>query len=428
MKNLLYAQSGGATSVINVTAKSLIETAQQHPDKIAKIYASDSGITGVLNEELFDITHSSQPDLGSITNVPGAFFGTCRYRLKDPKEDSREYQRIYEVLKAHNIGYFFYNGGNDSQDTSNKIANWCHQRGLDVHCLGIPKTVDNDLPHTDNCPGFGSVAKFLAVSLAEVSADLRSICKSSTKVFILETMGRDTGWLAGSTSLIKKREEDPPHMILLPEYPFRAADFLAKVDEYVKRLGYCIIVASEGIKDDKGDYLSASRISMDDFGHYQLGGTAPVIAALIKQKLGYKYHWAVPDYMQRAAKHLVSKVDYEQAAAVGKKGVEFALEGERSIMVTIERISSSPYKWQVGKVPLHLVANQQKNLPDEFCQPSKYSLNEAARNYYLPLIQGEVYPEYCDGLVRPASLAKKLVSPKLPQFNLMTKPLVNIGL
>lgn len=418
MKNLLYAQSGGATSVINVTAKALIETAQKHPDKIAKIYASDSGITGVLTEELFDITHSSPQDLTSITNVPGAFFGTCRYQLKDLKDDNSEYQRIYEVFKAHNIGYFFYNGGNDSQDTSNKIANWCRRKGLDVCCLGIPKTVDNDLPYTDNCPGFGSVAKFLAVSLAEVSADLISICKSSTKVFILETMGRDTGWLAGSTSLIKKKEEDPPHFILLPEHPFRAADFLAKVDLCVKRLGYCIIVTSEGLKDEKGDYLSASRVSMDDFGHYQLGGTAPVIAALIKKELNHKYHWAVPDYIQRAAKHLVSKVDYEQAAAVGQKGVEFALNGEKSVMVTIERVSSSPYQWKVGKTPLHLVANQQKNVPAEFFQPGNYSLNEEARSYYLPLIQGEVYPEYHQGLIRPASLIKHSVPPQLPRFSL----------
>ena len=416
-KNVLYAQSGGATSVINVTAKSLIRTAQQYPNKIERIYASDSGITGVLTENLFDVTASTPQELDSITNVPGAFFGTCRYKLQDPRADEREFQRIYEVFKNHNIGYFFYNGGNDSQDTSYKIADWCRNKGMEVRCLGIPKTIDNDLPHTDNCPGFGSVAKFLAVTLFEISADLISICSSSTKVFVLETMGRDTGWLAGATSLIKRRKEDPPHLILLPEYPLRRKDFLNQVDQYVKQLGYCVVVVSEGVKNEAGDYLSASNVVIDDFGHHQLGGTAPVLAGLIKKELGYKYHWAVPDYMQRAAKHLVSRVDYEQAAAVGEKGVQYAMEGESSIMTSIERLNSSPYKWKVGKVPLQVVANKQKNLPPEFINPAEYSLTAAARDYYLPLIQGEVYPQYEQGLIPPASLIKRRVARKLADFS-----------
>ena len=416
-KNILYAQSGGATSVINVTAKALIKAAQQYPDKIERIYASDGGITGVLTENLFDVTDSSAAELDSITNVPGAFFGTCRYKLQDPHKDEREFQRIYEVFKNHNIGYFFYNGGNDSQDTSHKISDWCRGKGMEVRCLGIPKTIDNDLAHTDNCPGFGSVAKFLAVSLFEISADLISICSSSTKVFVLETMGRDTGWLAGATSLIKRRKEDPPHLILLPEYPLRKRDLLNKVNQYVKRLGYCVIVASEGLRDETGDYLSASNVVIDDFGHHQLGGAAPILAGMIKKELGYKYHWAVPDYMQRAAKHLVSRVDYEQAAAVGEQGVHYAVAGEDSIMTCIERLHSTPYKWRVGKVPLQAVANKQKRLPAEFINPAEYSLTAAAREYYLPLIQGEVYPKYEQGLIPPASLIKRPVARTLADFS-----------
>ena len=404
MKNLIYAQSGGATAVINVTAQSLISTAQQYPDKINKIYASDRGITGILEESIFDLSAATDEELGSITNVPGAFFGTCRYKLKDPQEDDREYQRIYDLFKAHNIGYFFYNGGNDSQDTSHKIAQWCQEKGMDIRCLGIPKTIDNDLVMTDSCPGFGSVAKYLAVSLAEVSADLRSICSSSTKVFIMETMGRDTGWIAGATSLIKKNPEDPPHIILLPEYPLREKHFLALVDKTVKKIGYCIIVISEGLKKENGDYLSASAVVRDDFGHQQLGGTAPILANIIKRNLGYKYHWAVPDYMQRAAKHLVSQVDYDLARAVGEYGIHYAMAGQKSVMSCVERKSDSPFRWKIGTVTLEKVANQKKSVPPDFFDTERYLMTEAARNYYLPLIQGEVYPEYEKGL-KPSRLS-----------------------
>lgn len=416
-KNLIYAQSGGATTVINVTAQGLIAAAQQYPDKIGKIYASDRGITGVLEESLFDVSSSTPAELNSITNVPGAFFGTCRYQLQDPQKDEREFQRIYELFKAHNIGYFFYNGGNDSQDTSHKIAQWCQAKGLDLCCLGIPKTIDNDLPYTDTCPGFGSVAKFLAVSLAEISADLRSICSSSTKVFILETMGRDSGWIAGATSLIKQKSADPPHLILLPEHPLEPKHFLATVDKWVKNIGYCVIVVSEGLRRENGDYFSVSSVLMDDFGHRQLGGTAPVLASMIKEHLGYKYHWAVPDYMQRAAKHLVSQVDYDQALAVGEQGVHYAMEGRKSIMIAIKRVSSFPYKWDIDTVPLKKVANQLKNVPTDFFNPVDYSMTAAARSYYLPLIQGEVYPQYEQGLTRPASLIKRPITAKLEPFS-----------
>ena len=416
-KNIIYAQSGGATSVINVTAQALISTAQKHPNKIGKIYASDRGITGILEESFFDVTACTSQELESIANVPGAFFGTCRYKLKDPNKDDREYQRIFEIFKAYDIGYFFYNGGNDSQDTSHKIAKWCHDKGLDIHCLGIPKTIDNDLAHTDTCPGFGSVAKFLAVSLAEISADLRSICGSSTKVFILETMGRNAGWIAGATSLIKQRAEDPPHLILVPEHPLETKHFLSTVDKCVKNVGYCVIVASEGLKREDGNYLSASGVVVDDFGHHQLGGTAPVLANMIKQHLGYKYHWAVPDYMQRAARHLVSQVDYEQAHAVGEYGVRYAMEGLKGVMTTVQRVSSFPYKWEIGTADLKKVANTQRTLPDDYMDAAHYAMTAAARDYYLPLIQGESYPHYEQGLTRAASLTKKPIKPRLAPFS-----------
>lgn len=415
-KNLIYAQSGGATAVINVTACSLILEAQKHPDKIGKIYAANGGITGILQEKIFDLSKASRKEVSSIANEPGAFFGTCRYKLKDPKEDDSQYKRIFEILKAHNIGYFFYNGGNDSQDTTNRIAKWCADNGLVVKCLGIPKTVDNDLALTDSCPGFGSVAKYIAVSTAEINADLISICGSSTKVFVLETMGRDAGWIAAAAGLIKQHEKDAPHILLLPEIPLNRQEFLARVKFCVENIGYCFIVASEGVRDENKEYLAASSAVIDSFGHKQLGGVAPILTEMIKKEFGYKYHWAVPDYMQRASKHLVSTADYKQAAAVGKEAITLALRGNSSVMVSIERLSNSPYKWQVGAVPLNKVANAVKPLPHSFVNANNYSLSDAARAYYTPLIEGEVYPDYKRGLLQKAFLPKKEIAKKLPEF------------
>ena len=417
-KNLIYAQSGGATAVINVTARALILEAQKHPEKIGKIYVANGGITGVLQEKIFDVTGASEEDVNSIANEPGAFFGTCRYKLTDPSENDFQYRRLFDVFKAHNIGYFFYNGGNDSQDTTNRIAQWCAEHGHNVQCLGIPKTVDNDLVHTDSCPGFGSVAKYIAVSTAEVNADLLSICGSSTKVFIMETMGRDAGWITASAGLIKRQEEDAPHILLLPEIPLKRKDFLARVKHCVENIGCCVIVASEGLRDENNEYLAASSVVIDSFGHQQLGGVAPILAGIVKQELGYKYHWAVPDYMQRAAKHLVSAMDYEQAQAVGKAAVTFALQGKNAVMSCIERISDSPYKWKVGYVPLNKVANAVKAMPRSFISDDGYSLTDEARAYYMPLIEGEVYPSYDRGLLKKASLQKKEIPSKLVKFKI----------
>ena len=412
-KNILYAQSGGATSVINITAIALLSEARKHPRVMKHLYAADGGITGVLNEELYDVTNISERDLLSIANAPGAYFGTCRYKLKEIAEDASEYQRIYEIFKAHAIGYFFYNGGNDSQDTSAKIAKYCAQRGLEVCCIGIPKTIDNDLTHTDTSPGFGSAAKYLAVSLSEASADLISICGTSTKVFILEAMGRDTGWLAGSGILLKNEPTDYPHITLVPERPFVEEAFLKQVDTWVKELGYCVIVTSEGIRDANGDYLQASRTVIDKFGHQQLGGVGIYLAHRIKEKLNYKYQLAIPSYMQRAAKHLISVVDHEMAQQVGEQALRFALQGKRSIMVTIERLSNVPFRWRVGEVALERVANHKKPLPSNFLGEDGFTLSEEARAYYLPLVRGERYPTYKDGLPAKPTLIKQRLKKKL---------------
>lgn len=418
MKNLIYAQSGGATAVINVTARALIEEARKHPQQIGSIYAANGGITGILTEKIFDITDASDEDIWSIENEPGAFFGTCRYKLDDPNKNDTQYRRLFEIFRAHNIGYFFYNGGNDSQDTTNRIAEWCRGNGHDVQCIGIPKTVDNDLTGTDSCPGFGSVAKYIAISIAEVSADLISICGSSTKAFVLETMGRDAGWIAGSAGLIKKKESDPPHLVLLPEVAFDKQKFLDKVKTCVEGYGYCVIVASEGIKDTNGEYITASHAVIDSFGHHQLGGVAPILAETIKQELDYKYHWAVPDYMQRACKHLVSEVDYLQAEAVGREGIKAAMAGKSEVMVGIKRISDAPYKWNIDTVPLTEVANKVKRIPASYISKDGLSLSAEAMSYYLPLVQGEKYPKYSNGVLEKASLVKQEIPVKLSPFSL----------
>ena len=417
-KNIIYAQSGGATAVINVTARALIEEARYHPQHIDRIYAANGGITGILTERIFDLTDTGHEDITSIENEPGAFFGTCRFKLDDPDKNPEQYDRIVAIFKEYNIGYFFYNGGNDSQDTTNRIAKWCRKSGLDVQCIGIPKTVDNDLAGTDSCPGFGSVAKYIAISVAEVAADLLSICGSSTKVFVLETMGRDAGWIAASAGLGKKHELDPPQIILLPEVPFNKQSFLERVKYCVEKIGYCIVVASEGIKDQDGQYLTASTVTIDSFGHQQLGGVAPILASITKQELGYKYHWAVPDYLQRAAKHIVSENDYMQAAAVGKQAVELAMEGMRDVMVGLRRISNDPYRWEVCATPLAEVANAIKAMPPSYFDVATSCLTAEGHAYYAPLIDGEKYPKYVNGLMEKSGFIKQEVPQRLPLYQI----------
>ncbi|MDP1574631.1 MAG: 6-phosphofructokinase [Coxiellaceae bacterium] len=406
-KNILYAQSGGPTAVINASACGLIETARKlMPD--AKVFAGKNGIIGVLNDELIDTTLESNEQIALLKHTPASAFGSCRYKLKKIEQDDSEYRQLIEVFKKHDIGYFFYNGGGDSQDTAHKVSQLSEKMGYPMICIGIPKTIDNDLPITDSCPGFGSVAKYVAVSTMEAALDVKSMAASSTKVFILEVMGRHAGWIAAAAGLIKKQAGDPPHLILFPEIAFNEAAFLVEVGAAVDEYGYCVIVASEGIRNEKGEFIQKSGIS-DAFGHAQLGGVAPTLAECIKSNLGYKYHWAVSDYLQRAAAHIASKTDVEQAYALGKAAIEFALKGENSIMLTIKRESTTPYRWSVGTAKLADVANIEAKMPRDFISQNGFGITEKCREHLLPLIQGESYPEYKDGLPVYAKLKNTLV-------------------
>ena len=413
-QNAIYAQSGGVTSVINATASAVIETSRKSK-KINKLYAGKDGIIGILNEELIDTSLENSSDIKKLMHTPGGAFGSCRHKLKDVNQSKREYERLIDVFKAHNIGYFFYNGGGDSQDTSNKIAQYTKDAGFPVTCIGIPKTIDNDLPYTDNCPGFGSVAKYIATSTKEAALDVKSMSKSSTKVFIFEVMGRHAGWLAASPGLAKSKNNSAPHIILLPEVTFNEKLFLKKVKEVVKKEDYCVIVVSEGAKYKNGKFL-ADAGTVDSFGHKQLGGVAPRIADMISNKLGFKYHWAVSDYLQRSARHISSQVDLDHAYAVGKAAVEYASSGENAIMPIIVRKKNKPYSWEVGKVALSKVANIEKKMPRNFISKDGFGITQSCKNYLSPLIQGEAWAPFENGVIQTASLKNKLIKKKLRNF------------
>ncbi len=411
-KNAFYAQSGGVTAVINATACGLIETARQHTDKIGKVYAGRNGIIGALTEELIDTTQESAEDIAALRHTPSGAFGSCRFKLKGLEESRAEYERLIEVFKAHDIGYFFYNGGGDSQDTSHKVSQIGEKMGYPITCVGVPKTVDNDLPITDNCPGFGSVAKYVAVSIREASFDVASMAKTSTKIFVMEVMGRHAGWIAAAGGIAAENEGDAPHIILFPEIVFDEEKFLAKVDHAVKNYGYCSIVVSEGVKNKDGKFLAEAG-GTDAFGHAQLGGVAPVVAQLVKDKLGYKYHWAVADYLQRAARHIASKTDVDQAYALGKAAVELAIAGKNAVMPTVIRTSNNPYKWEIGSADLADVANVEKMMPLEYISEDGFGITESCREYLQPLILGEDYPPYKNGLPQYVVLKNVAVPKKL---------------
>ncbi len=411
-KNAFYAQSGGVTSVINASACGVIETARRHSDRIGNVYAGRNGIIGALLEELIDTGQESDAAIAALRHTPSGAFGSCRYKLKGLDTNLREYERLIEVFKAHDIGYFFYNGGGDSADTCHKISQLSEKMGYPIQAIHIPKTVDNDLPITDNCPGFGSVAKYIAVSTREASFDVRSMAKTSTKVFVLEVMGRHAGWIAAAGGLAADETTELPILILFPEIVFDQERFLARCRESVEKYGYVIVVVSEGAKWPDGRFL-AEQGTRDAFGHAQLGGAAPVVANMVKEALGYKYHWAVADYLQRAARHLASRVDVEQAYAVGKAAVEFALAGENAVMPAILRTSNEPYAWEIGKAPLAEVANVEKMMPPEFISEDGFGITDACREYLLPLIQGEDYPPYVNGLPQYATLQNAPVPKKL---------------
>jgi 6-phosphofructokinase 1 len=414
--NAFYAQSGGVTAVINASAAGVINTAALFPEKIGQVYAGQNGILGALREELIDISRESEASIQGLMTTPSGAFGSCRYKLKGIDENRAEYERLIEVFKAHNIRYFFYNGGGDSADTCQKVSEIGERLGFPLQAIHVPKTIDNDLPFTDNCPGFGSVAKYVALSTREAAFDIASMCATSTKVFILEVMGRHAGWIAGAAGLASRSEAEAPHIILFPEIAFEEERFLAKVKETVEKFGFCVIVASEGTQTADGQLLSGST-SRDAFGHVQLGGLAPKLANIIKQALGYKYHWAVADYLQRAARHIASKTDLEQAYALGEAAVNLAMAGNNALMPTIVRVSDEPYEWKVGTAPLDEVANQEKMMPGSFFSDDGFGITEEARRYFQPLIMGEAYPNYQDGLPHYVTLDRHLAPKKLPPDN-----------
>jgi 6-phosphofructokinase len=414
-RNAFYAQSGGVTAVINASACGVIETARRHRDVIGKVYAGRNGIIGALREELIDTSKESARAIAALRSTPSGAFGSCRHKLKSFDADPREYQRLIEVFKAHDIGYFFYNGGGDSQDTANKVAQLSARLDYPITCIGVPKTVDNDLPFTDTCPGFGSVAKYVAVSIREAALDVASMCETSTKVFVMEVMGRHAGWIAAAAGLAQTTPADAPHVIVFPEIAFDQAAFIRKVDETVKRAGYCAIVVSEGARRADGSFLAEAG-AKDAFGHTQLGGVAPTVAELIRAELGYKFHWAVAVYLQRAARHIASATDVEQAYAVGRAAVEFAVAGKNAVMPIIVRTSTKPYRWTIGEAPLAKVANVEKKMPRSFITRDGFGITQKARNYLAPLITGEDYPRYKNGLPEYVELKNQLVPKKLAPY------------
>jgi 6-phosphofructokinase 1 len=412
LSNAFYAQSGGVTAVINASAAGVIETARKNQNKIGKIYAGKNGIIGALTEDLIDTSKESATAIAALKHTPAGAFGSCRYKLKTLNENRAEYERLIAVFKAHNIGYFFYNGGGDSADTCLKVSKISKELGFPIQAIHIPKTVDNDLPITDCCPGFGSVAKYVAVSMKEASFDVASMAKTSTKVFILEVMGRHAGWIAAAGGLASTTDSPLPIVILFPEITFNRKKFIKKVQEKVKKFGYCSIVVSEGVKGSNGQFLSDQGLK-DAFGHAQLGGVAPVIANLIKEDLGFKYHWSVADYLQRAARHIASQVDVDQAYALGASAVKLAIEGQNAVMPTIERISDHPYKWKLGTARLSRVANIEKKMPKKFISIDGFGITPSCERYLKPLIKGEAYPPYKDGLPKYVTLKNKSVKKKL---------------
>ena len=396
-KNALYAQSGGVTAVINASAAGVMQAARKHSNKIDKLFASQNGILGVIQEELFDTSILSNNDIIKLRNTPGAVFGSCRYKLDDISKNKQKYLRIIDVFSAHNIEYFFYNGGNDSADTCLKVSQIGEELGYPIKAIHIPKTIDNDLVITDNCPGFGSVAKYVSISTLEASYDLKSMFKTSSKVFIMEVMGRNAGWIAASSGIINYHYNVGPHIILFPEITFNEKQFLDKVEITVKDFGYCVVVVSEGIKNEQNKLLSSSAI-IDSFGHSKLGGVANILANMVGENLNYKYHYSVLDYLQRSASHISSRTDVEQAYSVGFMGVEYAVAGMNAVMPYIKRVSQTPYLWDIDNAPLSLIANQEKFMPRDFISQDGYSITDKCYQYLLPLIDKEDYPVYKNGL------------------------------
>ena len=416
VKNAFYAQSGGVTAVINATACGLIQEARRHPERIGKVFAGRDGIIGALTEDLIDTSLESDADIARLRSTPGGAFGSCRYKLKSLDEHRVQYERLIEVFKAHDIGYFFYNGGNDSMDTAWKVSQIAEKMGYPVVCVGVPKTVDNDLPLTDCCPGFGSVAKYVATSIREAGYDVASMARTSTRVFVLEVMGRHAGWITAACGLASEKLGEPPHILLFPEVPFDPERFVARAEECVKQYGYCTVAVSEGLSDISGRLIAESG-TKDAFGHSQLGGVGQVVAELLKEKLGLKYHWALADYLQRSARHQASRTDIEQAFALGVAAVNLALQGKNAMMATINRLADAPYRWEIGHAPLKDVANVERKMPAEFISADGFHITDACRAYLQPLIEGEEPPPYRKGLPDYVRLKNVSITKKLAAFN-----------
>ena len=414
--NIFYAQSGGVTPVINATAAGVIAGYLKNKKVFGKLYIGKNGILGALKEELIDVNNENTKELDLLKYTPGGAFGSCRLKLKDFKKSKKDFDRIYDVFKAHNIRYFLYNGGGDSQDTTNKISKYFSNQKYPLVCLGLPKTIDNDLPVTYTCPGFGSVAKYIATSTLEASLDVMSMSQTSTKVFILEVMGRHSGWLAASSGVIKSNQSDPPHIILFPERKFDKTEFLKKVKNAVSKYSYCVVVASEGIQDKKGKFISDSG-EKDSFGHAQLGGVAPMLSNMIMNNLKLKVHWAVSDYLQRAARHISSSVDVDQAYKLGTESVELAKKNITDVMLTIEKKKSSKFKWSIGTTKLDNVANIEKKLPKNYIKSNGYEITAACKKYISNLIEGESFPIFKNGYPLYAKMKCKLIKKKLRKYS-----------
>jgi 6-phosphofructokinase 1 len=411
-RNAFYAQSGGVTAVINATAAGVIETARAHRDRIGKVLAGRNGIIGALTEDLIDTSKDSAAAIAALKHTPAGAFGSCRYKLKGLDENRAQYERLIEVFRAHDIGYFFYNGGNDSADTCLKVSQLSDRLGYPLIAVHVPKTVDNDLAVTDNCPGFGSVAKYVATSMREAAFDVASMAKTSTKVFVLEVMGRNAGWITAAVGMAEDAATPIPLVLLFPEIAFDEPKFTAAVDANVKRFGYCCVGVSEGLKGADGK-LMAEAGTKDAFGHAQLGGVGPLIAGIVRDRLGYKFHWAVADYLQRAARHIASKTDLDHSYAVGKAAVQLAISGRNAVMPAIIRTSATPYRWKIEAVPLDKVANVEKRLPRDFIAADGLGITQRARAYLAPLMRGEDYPPFKDGVPRYVRLKNVAVPKKL---------------
>jgi ATP-dependent phosphofructokinase / diphosphate-dependent phosphofructokinase len=414
-KNAFYAQSGGVTAVINASAAGVIETARKQRRHIGRVFAGRDGIIGALTEDLIDTSKEPASAIARLKTTPGGAFGSCRYKLKGIEENHAQFERMIEVFRAHDIGYFFYNGGNDSADTAWKVSQVGEKLGYPLICVGIPKTVDNDLAVTDNCPGFGSVAKYVATSIREAGFDVASMAKTSTRIFVMEVMGRHAGWITAACGLAADEEGDAPQILLFPEIQFDEEKFLARVRQVVERDGWCAVAVSEGLRNEDGELMSESG-PKDAFGHAQLGGAGQIVAKLIKDRLGYKYHWALADYLQRAARHIASKVDVEQSYKLGVAAVKLAIAGRNAVMPVIERLSNKPYRWRIGVAKLADVANREKMMPRDFITADGFHITPKCRIYLSPLIQGEAPPPYKNGLPDYVKLKNEPVPKKLPAF------------